>query len=189
MAGSRAGSCVRCGSRRWMRIAYGMPGADLWEAADRGEVELGGCSVGFDDPRWRCRVCRQLHGQPLDWTAVSGPRSGDFAQRHRPLSTVGIPDPNGSEQELREFALTFDGCAALDPDQLASIAGAAKEVFERSGRLPRNLAILRSCLFVEQRLAAADDQPFTSRYVRALVKAIEVRYVALVATDEGAHEA
>lgn len=36
--------CPRCGSTA-LPIAYGLPAPELFEAADRGEVALGGCVV------------------------------------------------------------------------------------------------------------------------------------------------
>ena len=35
-----------CGHRRTIPVVYGMPGPDLMDRADRGEVVLGGCMVG-----------------------------------------------------------------------------------------------------------------------------------------------
>ncbi|HEY5231288.1 MAG TPA: hypothetical protein VIJ11_10410 [Galbitalea sp.] len=46
-------TCANCGSRA-VPIVYGMPGFDLFEAADRGEVALGGCIVDDELPTWRC---------------------------------------------------------------------------------------------------------------------------------------
>ena len=50
--------CPECGSTEVIPIVYGMPGLDLMQAADRGEVALGGCVIveGFD-PTHSCRVC------------------------------------------------------------------------------------------------------------------------------------
>lgn len=45
--------CPSCGAPG-IRIVYGMPGAELFEAADRGEVVLGGCVIGGDDPDLAC---------------------------------------------------------------------------------------------------------------------------------------
>ena len=47
-------ACLRCGSAS-IPIVYGMPGPDLFGAADRGEVALGGCVIGNDAPTHRCR--------------------------------------------------------------------------------------------------------------------------------------
>ena len=48
-------TCPTCGSKM-IPIIYGMPGdPELFEKADRGEVELGGCVIWFDNPS---RVCR-----------------------------------------------------------------------------------------------------------------------------------
>jgi DNA-directed RNA polymerase subunit RPC12/RpoP len=49
--------CPSCGSRKVVRIVYGMPGPDLVEAYERGEVELGGCVIGENDPEWHCKKC------------------------------------------------------------------------------------------------------------------------------------
>jgi N-formylglutamate amidohydrolase len=50
-------SCPACGSDAVVPIAYGMPGADLGEAARRGEVALGGCIIGPGQPSLACRSC------------------------------------------------------------------------------------------------------------------------------------
>lgn len=49
--------CPRCGSDATIRIAYGLPGPGLMEAADRGEVALGGCCIEADQPDHKCTVC------------------------------------------------------------------------------------------------------------------------------------
>ncbi|MEQ8717703.1 MAG: hypothetical protein RIE08_08840 [Acidimicrobiales bacterium] len=49
--------CPRCGSDRVVEVVYGMPGPDVAEASRRGEVALGGCCIGFDDPTHRCLDC------------------------------------------------------------------------------------------------------------------------------------
>jgi hypothetical protein len=38
-------------------ILYGYPGQEMLEAAQRGEIVLGGCMVGEDDPQYRCGRC------------------------------------------------------------------------------------------------------------------------------------
>jgi hypothetical protein len=51
--------CPVCGSKDSVEIVYGLPGAELIEASERGEVAIGGCVVMEDgsDPDRRCRVC------------------------------------------------------------------------------------------------------------------------------------
>lgn len=49
--------CPSCGGKL-VPIAYGLPGEELMEAAQRGEVAMGGCVVTGDDPVWQCRECR-----------------------------------------------------------------------------------------------------------------------------------
>jgi hypothetical protein len=50
-------SCPQCGGRRLIPIAYGLPGPELFEAAERGEVILGGCLVDDANPLWQCASC------------------------------------------------------------------------------------------------------------------------------------
>lgn len=48
--GSRCPVCGAVGRP----IVFGLPGPDLFEAAERGEVLLGGCCVTGDDPTHGC---------------------------------------------------------------------------------------------------------------------------------------
>ncbi len=54
MQASETASCPRCGSPA-VPIVYGLPAGELFEAADRGEVVLGGCMVWDEQPEWACR--------------------------------------------------------------------------------------------------------------------------------------
>jgi hypothetical protein len=47
-------TCPRCGAAS-VPIVYGLPSYDLFDAADRGEVALGGCMVEDDQPTRACR--------------------------------------------------------------------------------------------------------------------------------------
>ncbi len=38
-------------------VVYGMPGPEMWEARERGEILLGGCCPGPFDPRSVCPRC------------------------------------------------------------------------------------------------------------------------------------
>lgn len=51
--------CPKCGSSRIAAIAFGLPGPELGEAAQLGELLLGGCLCYGDDrdPRWGCLDC------------------------------------------------------------------------------------------------------------------------------------
>jgi len=51
--------CPYCRSRKVVHIVYGMPRSELMEASERGEVELGGCVIGENDPDWHCKKCGQ----------------------------------------------------------------------------------------------------------------------------------
>lgn len=55
-----ATECPACGGRL-VPILYGLPTPEAGEAADRGEIELGGCLVTDDDPRLACRSCHERY--------------------------------------------------------------------------------------------------------------------------------
>jgi hypothetical protein len=50
-------TCPSCAATDLVPIVYGYPDSELFEAADRGEVAIGGCVVYGNDPKWLCRVC------------------------------------------------------------------------------------------------------------------------------------
>ena len=50
--------CPSCrSSAEPLRIGYGYPGNDLFEAEQRGELVLGGCLIGPESPEFQCRDC------------------------------------------------------------------------------------------------------------------------------------
>jgi hypothetical protein len=53
--------CPRCGAAiEPVPIAYGYPTQETFEAADRGEVRLGGCIVEPESPDFVCPACDAL---------------------------------------------------------------------------------------------------------------------------------
>ena len=59
--------CPACGSTDAVRIEYGYPSFEMGQAADRGEIVLGGCVVGPESPDYECRNCHAL----LPWVHAS----------------------------------------------------------------------------------------------------------------------
>ena len=58
--------CPHCGGKV-LRIQYGHPGPELFEAADRGEILLGGCILSPDSPDspdYACPTCGQAFRRP-----------------------------------------------------------------------------------------------------------------------------
>jgi rubrerythrin len=49
--------CPVCGASAGVPVAYGHPDEELKQAAERGEVVLGGCHVERDPPSWHCTRC------------------------------------------------------------------------------------------------------------------------------------
>lgn len=46
-----------CGEKAGANIEYGMPSYAAFEASERGEIALGGCVIGDNDPERRCLKC------------------------------------------------------------------------------------------------------------------------------------
>ena len=49
--------CPSCGAKAGVNIEYGEPGIDMAEAAERGEVVLGGCCIDENSPERHCLEC------------------------------------------------------------------------------------------------------------------------------------
>ncbi len=49
--------CPACGSEKIIPIVYGLPVPAANDAAEAGEIMLGGCCLSGRDPRWVCRAC------------------------------------------------------------------------------------------------------------------------------------
>lgn len=54
--------CPACGSNDTVKILYGMPTYEAFEASERGEIELGGCCIFDDNPTTHCKTCGQNFG-------------------------------------------------------------------------------------------------------------------------------
>lgn len=142
------------------------------KAAEAGAVELGGCSMSDDAPHWRCRVCHHAEPGPfVDWDAFAGPDSGEFASFRETLSEGTVPSSDAGVEAISKFALSFDGYAAFGK-HLTRIAKRARRCFAEGNTVPPNLAVLRGCLFFEQRAAHWTGHGLETGYVRALVQAI-----------------
>lgn len=50
-------ACPACGADALVPIVYGFPTYDAAQAEDRGELVIGGCVLGFDDPTHQCKTC------------------------------------------------------------------------------------------------------------------------------------
>ena len=89
--------CPSCGSHRVIPIVYGMPGAELAEASERGEVQLGGCVVTDHDPVWHCKACahdwRESVTRPPYHQHIGDPGVGDST--HCICHVLKNPPPGG----------------------------------------------------------------------------------------------
>jgi hypothetical protein len=56
--------CPKCGAYAGIPILYGYPSSETLEAAEKGEIKLGGCIVTFDQPNWSCRSCHHRWRYP-----------------------------------------------------------------------------------------------------------------------------
>ena len=48
--------CPKC-KGKLLDIVYGMPGPDLFDKAEKGEVYLGGCCILENNPKYFCPKC------------------------------------------------------------------------------------------------------------------------------------
>ena len=49
--------CPLCRQNKVLEIMYGMPTYEMFQAAEKGEVVLGGCCIEDSSPNWRCPTC------------------------------------------------------------------------------------------------------------------------------------
>lgn len=70
--------CPKCG-RKLIEIIYGLPLAETFEAAERGEVILGGCCISSESPSYHCNKCFVDYSKNLDRAYISeyGNPNGD----------------------------------------------------------------------------------------------------------------
>ncbi|WP_353894469.1 hypothetical protein PRVXH_001274 [Proteinivorax hydrogeniformans] len=52
--------CPECGSSDTVEIVYGKPTSEAFEAANRGEIVLGGCCEPLNGPSRKCKNCGSL---------------------------------------------------------------------------------------------------------------------------------
>jgi hypothetical protein len=84
--------CPKCGSTDSIPFAYGYPERQLFEAAQRGEVAVGGRALQHDkdgrviSPAWKCKACGTPHGrfEVVEATPISEPSGSE--------RVVGDPD-------------------------------------------------------------------------------------------------
>jgi len=59
----RPPACPLCAAVEVIPIVRGFPSVELFERAEAGEVALGGCVIGQDDPEWHCKSCGKDFGR------------------------------------------------------------------------------------------------------------------------------
>ena len=81
--------CPKCGSTDAVEIIYGYPTDETGMAAERGEIVLGGCLVGMEDPDYQCRGC----DSPLPWVRPDEVEASEVIEfcgdRTNPVRYVG----------------------------------------------------------------------------------------------------
>ncbi len=63
--------CPACGSLDTVKIVYGMPTYEAFQAAERGEFVLGGCCVSEEDPDRACKACGRKFGRDSSYLKVN----------------------------------------------------------------------------------------------------------------------
>lgn len=104
--------CPTCGSRGVL-IVYGMPGPDLFEAAERGELLLGGCVVTDDNPTHGCAAGHEWKVRRSAIAPRPSPRSSrsERAPRQATPGRHAAPHPDALfEGQLTEAQATAQRC-------------------------------------------------------------------------------
>jgi ribosomal protein L37AE/L43A len=58
----QAPACPNCASTDVVAIIYGAPSPEGFAMVQRGERELGGCTLTPDAPMWACKACHERFG-------------------------------------------------------------------------------------------------------------------------------
>ena len=59
--------CPQCNSKNVAWILWGYPKMELiQDELDKGEITLGGCLIGDNDPKWECNECNHRWGERDD---------------------------------------------------------------------------------------------------------------------------
>ncbi|MGY1986914.1 hypothetical protein ACI792_11870 [Blastococcus sp. SYSU DS0669] len=77
--------CPGCGREDSVPLVYGLPGGDLFEQAERGQVALGGCLVPGEMEAFLCRSCDMAWGSESDPTADEAELAGLLDVEHLEL--------------------------------------------------------------------------------------------------------
>jgi hypothetical protein len=105
---------------------------------------------------------------------LMGPTGGEFGDRAEPLARVPAADADWAE--IAEFALRFDGYAAMG-HECGDLANELRRRWDATSELPGDLRELRASLFFEQRRFRHFGWAPTGRdrdYLSALLDAIRV---------------
>jgi len=115
-----------------------------------------------------------------DIDPIDGPRTDEFAYFHRVLSAREVPNRDEPWPAIAKFALSFDAYAAYGFQGTAALANEARRAFAVTGEVPESLAVLRACLFFEQRRGHHTGQEHVATYIAALIEGIR----ALAPSDD-----
>lgn len=55
--GEAPSRCPECGRAAIVPVVYGYPSPEMFDAAARDEISLGGCIAYSESPTWRCTGC------------------------------------------------------------------------------------------------------------------------------------
>lgn len=55
--GEASSRCPECGGSTIVPVVYGYPSPEMFDAAARDEISLGGCIAHAESPTWRCTGC------------------------------------------------------------------------------------------------------------------------------------
>ena len=138
-------ACPRCGSFGALEIVYGLPTGEAVEAAERGEIALGGCVIGEESPDYVCRTCRE----PLPWARPSDTKETSCP---RPMPGQRLTD-SGSTPASRPARPRYE---LADARTLRGSDGTEFDVMEAIAALPWTPQL---CPFMRHEYAITNKSP------------------------------
>jgi hypothetical protein len=82
--------CPECGAADPLPIVFGYPSPEMCEAAERKQIQLGGCVIDENTRSWECRSCRHRYDSPPGYELARRNLPGPWAAVFR--SEPPIPD-------------------------------------------------------------------------------------------------
>ncbi len=145
--------CPECKSKNIIPVMYGMPTYEASQAAERGEIKLGGCEVYIDGCKMPDRYCKDCE---YEWSTDHFVAEDIVKIRFRYWSTWGCYDPESDEEEqwayevfpdgrVKYFAYPRNSRRVLDKETIQISKEAVEDFYNQVIRLYRPWTVIEEC--------------------------------------------